>query len=178
MAGDTTAAGAPSTPPVADRLAVFPSKAIKPIPSFVLTVPPGWILDEAPDALTVVRPREPDDGFWVNAMVTTDRVPRALDFEKAAQITFARIQRECPDVEIQLEKMARFGSLITYLRGMELTSPRSKRRLAQVHALFFAPVSDRGKTVDMFQVVGTCPAESAGRYAPRFVEIVGSFRFV
>lgn len=163
---------------VTGRVAVFPSQAIKPTPGFVFTVPKGWVLDEATDALTAVRPPEPDGDVWVNAMVTTDRVPRVLDFEQAARITFARVKRQCPDAEIKLEKMARFGDLITYLRGIELTSPKSQRRLAQVHTLFFAPVEGQGKTVDMFQVVATCPAESAARYGPQFLEIIGSFRFV
>ena len=170
--------GATKPSQVTGRVAVFPSKAIKATPGFVVTVPPGWVLDEAPYALTVVRPREPEGDFWVNVMVTTDRVPRAVDFEQAARITFGRIKRACPDAEIKLEKMARFGSLITYLRGIEVTSPKSQRRLAQVHALFFAPVEGEGKTVDMFQVVATCPAESAGRYGARFIELIGSFRFV
>lgn len=160
------------------RVAVFPSKAIKPTPSFVFTVPPGWVLDEAPDALTVVRPREPEGDFWVNVIVSSDRVPRALDFEQAARTTFARIKKASPDVEIKLEKMARFGPLVTYLRGIEVSSPKSQRRLAQVHALFFAPVAGEGKTVDMFQVVATCPADSAERYGARFIELIGSFRFV
>lgn len=163
---------------ISGRMAVFPSKAIRATPGFLFTVPEGWVLDEAADALTVARPTEPEGDFWVNAMVTTDRVPRAVDFKAASRITFARVKRQCPDAEVKLEKMARFGSLITYLRGIEATAPKSQRRVAQVHAIFFAPVDDRGKTVDMFQVVGTCPVESSGRYGPRFVEIISSFRFV
>ncbi len=174
------AAGIIKPSEISARMAVFPSKAIRPTPAFVFTVPEGWVLDEAADALAVVHPAKPEGDFWVNAMVTTDRVPRAVDFKAAARITFARIKRECPDAEVKMEKMARFGSLIAYLRGIEATSPKSQRRVAQVHAVFFAPVEedDKGKTVDMFQVVGTCPEETAGRYGPRFVEIISSFRFV
>ena len=172
------ASGTAKPSEISSRMAVFPSKAIRATPSFVFTVPEGWVLDEAADALTVAHPAEPEGDFWVNAMVTTDRVARAVDFKAAARITFARMKRQLPDAEIKMEKMARFGDLVTYLRGIEATSPKSQRRVAQVHAIFFAPVDDTGKTVDMFQVVGTCPAESAGRYGPRFVEIVGSFRFV
>ena len=160
------------------RMAVFPSTAIKPTPGFVFSVPDGWVVDEAAGALTVVHPPHAEGDVWVNVMVSTDRVPRTLDFQDAARVTFARIKRATPDAEVKLEKMARFGSLIAYVRGVEMTSPRSGRRLAQVQAIFFGPAEGTGKTVDMFQVVGTCPAESAERYGPPFMEIIGSFRFV
>ena len=34
-----------------------------------------------------------------------------------------------------------------------------------------------GKTVDFFQIVGTSPADTMERFAPAFLEIIGSFKF-
>jgi hypothetical protein len=150
---------------------------LRPIPSFVFSVPRGWLLDEAADALAVVRTPEEVDGFWVNALISHDRVPRAVDFEAAAKTTWVRIKQASPDATPTLEKMARFGTNVAYLRGVELTAPKSGRKLGQLHALFFAPVEGEGKTVDLFQIVGTSPNDAMERFAPAFLEIIGSFRF-
>jgi hypothetical protein len=159
------------------RLAVYPGEMIRPIPSFVFSVPRGWLLDEAADAIAVVRTPEEVDGFWVNAIISHDRVPRAVDFEAAAKTTLARVKQSSPDANPTLEKMARFGTNVVYLRGVELKAPQSGRELGQLHALFFAPAEGEGKTVDFFQIVGTAPANLMERFAPAFLEIIGSFRF-
>ena len=62
-------------------------------------------------------------------------------------------------------------------RGVELDAPKTGRKLGQLHALFFAPAEDEGKTVDFFQWVCTCPSEDMDRFGPAFVEMIGSFRF-
>lgn len=159
------------------RLAVHPGAMIRPIPSFVFSVPRGWVVDEAPDALAVIRTPEEVEGFWVNAIISHDRVARAVDFEQAAKATWAKLKRTSPDATATLEKMARFGANVVYLRGVELKAPKSGRELAQLHALFFAPAEGEGKTVDFFQIVATAPAGVMERFAPSFVEIIGSFRF-
>jgi hypothetical protein len=159
------------------RVAVFPSAMIKPLPPFIFSVPPGWVLDDAPDALVVARTAEQVDGFWVNAILSHDRVPRAVDFKQAAQATWVRLQKSSPAAKVTMERLARFGSNVVYLRGAELDAPKSGRALAQLHALFFAPAHDEGKTVDFFQLVATSPQEHMERFGPAFVELVGSFRF-
>jgi len=175
---ETTAAPAGARPAeLTARLAAYPGAMLRPIPSFVFSVPQGWLLDEAADALAVVRTPEEIDGFWVNAIISHDRVPRAVDFEAAAKTTWARIKQSSPDATPTLEKMARFGTNVVYLRGVELTAPQSGPKLAQLHALFFAPVAGEGKTVDFFQIVGTSPADVMERFAPAFLEVIGSFHF-
>jgi hypothetical protein len=159
------------------RVAVFPSAMIKPIPSFIFSVPAGWVLEDAPDALVVARAGEQVDGFWINAILSHDRVPRAVDFKQAAQATWARLHRSTPTAKVTMERLARFGDNVVYLRGAEMQAPNSGRVLAQLHALFFAPAPDEGKTVDFFQMIATCPQERMDSYGPAFVELVGSFRF-
>jgi hypothetical protein len=160
------------------RLVAYPSDVIKPVPSFVFSVPKGWVVDEAPDALCVVRTPEQVDDFWVNVILSHDRVARAVDFKSAAQITWAKLQRDSSDAKTTFERLARFGTNVVYLRGAELTAPKTGRKLAQLHGLFFAPVTEGGKTVDFFQFVATSPLDVADRFGPAFVEIIGSFRFV
>lgn len=159
------------------RVAVYPSDAIKPVPAFVFSVPDGWVLDEGPDALVVVHTPEEVDGFWVNLMVSQDRVARAIDHKAAAQATWARLVSNSPEAKVTMERMVRFDERITYLRAVELTSPKSGRALAQLHALFFAPAADDAKTQDVFQLIGTCPADQAERWGKDFLEVIGSFRF-
>jgi len=160
------------------RVAVHPSAAIRPVPPFVFSVPAGWVLDEAPDALVVARTAEQVDGFWVNAILSHDRVPRAVDFKQAAQATWARLRQTSPSARVTMERLARFGPNVVYLRGVELEAPRSGRPLAQMHALFFAPTGgEKGRTVDFFQLIATSPLDRMEAYGPAFVELVGSFRF-
>ena len=160
------------------RVALYPSAMIKPVPSFIFSVPAGWVLDEAPDALVVARTAEQVDGFWVNAILSHDRVSREVDFKQAAQATWGRLSRTEPSAKVTMERLARFGSNVVYLRGAEMDAAQSGRAVAQLHALFFAPANDEGKTVDFFQLVATTPRELMDRYGPAIVELIGSFRFM
>lgn len=159
------------------RVAVFPSEAIRPVPPFLFSVPDGWVLDEGPDALVVAHTPTEVDGFWVNLMVGHDRVARAIDHKAAAQATWARLVNASPGATVTMERMVRFEDRVTYLRAVELPAPKSGRALAQLQALFFAPAPEAAKTQDLFQLIGTCPADQAERWGKDFLEIIGSFRF-
>jgi hypothetical protein len=171
------AAALPKPGDLTARVAVYPSPMIRPVPSFMFSVPRGWVLDESPDALVVVRTPQEVEGFWVNAILSHDRVARSVDFKEAAQATWARIARSSPEAVVQMERLARFGTNVVYLRGIDMPAPKSGRQLSQLQALFFAPAEGEGKTVDMFQLVATSPTEVMDRFAPPFMEIIGSFRF-
>jgi hypothetical protein len=171
-------AASPTKPTPTSQVVAYPSRLIRPIPRFVFAAPVGFVVDEAPDAMCVVRAPKDIDGFWVNAILSHDRVPRSVDFKQAAQITFAKLKKATPDANVTMERLARFGANVVYLRGVELTAPKSERKLAQLHALFFAPVHDTGKTVDFFQIVATSPAELMPRFGRAFVEMIASFKFV
>lgn len=165
----------PSVTDIAARAVTYPGTLLKAIPSFVFTPPLGWVLDEAPGALAVVRlPREVD-GFWVNAILSTDRVGRTADFQSVAKATFAATERTAKDLTRIDEKLVRFGSLVMYLRAAEFTA--DARRLGQIHAIFFAPVTEGGKTVDMFQFVLTGPAGAMDGITGPFTEMLSTFRF-
>ena len=161
------------------RIAVHPSAMIPGIPRFVLAVPDGWVLDEAPGALCVVRqPIADDDGFWVNAIFRHDTVARAIDFERAAKATWAKLKKTTPSAVDHGERIARFGDNVVYLRGVNLDGPTG-RPLAQVQAMFFAPVTAGGKLVDFFQIIGTSQRnESVQANMNAFVDLISSFRFV
>jgi hypothetical protein len=167
----------PKPADLTSRLAIFPSATIRPVPSFVFSVPDGWTLDEAPDALVVVRTPEEVDGFWINAILSHDRVPRSVDYKVAAKATWDRLAVSSPDAKVTMERLARFGTNVVYLRGVELSAPQSNRPLAQLQALFFAPAEGEGRTVDFFQFIATAPEPLMETYGPAFLEMIGSFRF-
>lgn len=172
-----TAAGTVAAPPAEPRVVVYPSTALRPVPSFVFALPAGWVVDEAPDVLGVVRTPEAVDDFWVNATISHDRLARTVELEAAAKATWARIQQDSPSAKVTMERVARFGTNIVYVRGVELDAPQTGRRLAQVHALFFAPPVEGAKTADFFQVIATCPAERMDGFGPVFVALISSFQF-
>lgn len=160
------------------RIAVHPSEMIPGIPRFIFSVPDGWVVDEAPSALCVVRQPVDDGGFWVNAIIRHDKLPRAVDFERAAKVTWAKLKRATPSAVENGERLIRVGTNLVYTRGVELDGPDG-RKLAQMQAMFFAPVTEGGKLVDFFQIIGTCQRDaSIGANMDAFVEIIASFRFV
>jgi hypothetical protein len=168
----------PGTTPTG-RIAVHPGEMIPGIPRFLFAVPEGWVIDEAPGMLCVVRqPVADDQGFWVNAIVRHDSVARSIDFERAAKITWVKLLRSNPDATDNGERIARFGDNVVYLRGVNLDGPNG-RPLAQIQSLFFAPVTEGGKLVDMFQIVGTSQRdETVQANMNAFIEMISSFRFV
>jgi hypothetical protein len=158
-------------------VAVYPSLAIRPVPPFVIGVPDGWVIDEAPDSLAILRSAEQVDDFWINAIITHDRVAKAVDYAATAKATWIRLLRTNPEATVEMERMSSFGGRPTYIRAANLKAPRTGRSLAQVHAIFFGPTSDTDKTLDLFQIVCTCPAEQAASYGKQFIEIISSLRF-
>ncbi len=160
------------------RVVVHPSSIVRPVPGFVFAIPKGWVVDEAAFALAMVRPVAEIDGFFANLLITHDRVPRAVDFERAAKLTWERIARDTPDAKVVAQQLVRFGDNIVHLRGAEMSAPQTGRAIAQWHALFFAPVDGGGKTVDFFQITATAATETMDRIGATFVDIIASFRFV
>jgi hypothetical protein len=160
------------------RVAVHPSAMIRGVPAFVLEVPDGWTLDEAPGALCVVRHPRERNGFWVNVLIRHDRVPRSVDFEQAARIMSAKLRAAHPEVVDKGERLVRFGDNVVYTRGVELNGADGSP-LAQMQALCFAPVDGVGKTVDLFQIAGTCRVDAdVERNIEDIVGVIASFRFV
>ena len=156
---------------------VYPSSTLRPVPSFMFAVPAGWVVDEVPDALAVVRTPEQVDDFWINATLSHDRVGKAIDLEKAAKATWARVQQGSPDAKVSMERMARFGDNVVYLRGIEIQAPQSGRTLAQLQALLLAPSEEGAKTRDFFQIICTTPPDAMGGMGPVFVALISSFQF-
>jgi hypothetical protein len=174
----TDTATTPEVRPATARAVVYPSRAVPSVPPFVFLAPEGWIVDEAPSALVVVRSPREVDGFWLNAILSHDRVAAGLSLDDAATAIWARITRDSPGATAQMERTARLGSNIVHLRGIELTAPQSGRALAQLQALLLAPKAEGRKTADLFQFVITTPADSMPRLGPGFIEMIASFRFV
>jgi hypothetical protein len=165
-------------PPPTATIAVHPSIMVPGIPSFLFDVPSGWVLDEAPSALCVVRKPQPEDGFWANILVRHDKVPRAVDFRRAATTTWNKLVAVYPSAVDQGERIVRFENNVVYMRGVNLDDADG-RHLAQMQALFFAPVREGGRVVDFFQIVGTCERnEDVQEHMDAVARLVAGFRFV
>ncbi|MCB1000848.1 MAG: hypothetical protein R2713_01065 [Ilumatobacteraceae bacterium] len=155
-----------------------PSSMLPGIPPFLFSVPEGWVLDESPGAVATVHTAEPVDGFWINAILSHDKVARSVDFKQAAAVTWLRLAERAPDVQMTAEKFVRVGRLPVYVRSSEMTIVDTGRRVSQLHAIFFAPVRGPGKVVDFFQLVCTAPVEHVDEVAPAMIGMIRSFRFV
>ena len=167
-----------SAPTTGYQVVVHPSAIVRPVPSFVFAAPPGWVVDEAPGAVCAVRATEAVNDFWNNAILTHDRVAKAVDLQAAATASWGRLKADAPSAATVMERVAKFGDNIVYLRGVELDAPQSGKKLAQIHALFFAPSLEDAKTVDLFQFVATSTADQMDTVGKSFVEMIATFRFV
>ena len=162
---------------VSARIVNYPSAALPGVPPFVAVAPDGWISASSPSSLVVIHEPEAVEGYFANAVIEHTRVARSVDFKRASQVTWAKVQREAPDVKARFERMAQFGNNRVYLRGAEMTAPANKRAFSQLHSLSFAPAADDAKLVDLFQITCTVPSNRIDAVGPLFMEIISSFRF-
>jgi hypothetical protein len=167
-----------SGPPNTSSVVVHPSAVLPGIPPFMFDVPHGWVLDEAPSTLCVVRRPGAEGDFWPNILIRHDKVPRSVDFERAATTTWAKLLKAYPTAVDQGERIVRFATNIVYMRGVNLDDAHG-RALAQMQALFFAPVREGGRVVDFFQIIGTCErTANVQDNMDDTAALVASFRFV
>jgi hypothetical protein len=159
-----------------DHIAVFPSATLRPLPGFVFEVPIGWVLDEAPPAVAMLRTLERIDDFWPNVVVNCERVPAGLELRDAADAAFARLREQHPDLEVRAEKLGSIHGQPMYLRSLDVVSPEG-RALSQIRAMFLAPRSGEGNTADLFEIVGTCTTPTVDVVGPAIVSVLTSFRF-
>jgi hypothetical protein len=164
--------------PESERTVVYPSAAVPVIPSFLFTGPEGWIVDEAPGALVVLRSADQIDGMWLNAILSHNRVSATVTLEDAAKATWRRVVEDSPEAKLSFERVARFGTNVAFLRGFSVDVAPGDRNVAQLHALFFAPRAEGRRTADLFQFVITGPVEAMRERGHDLVDMVASFRFV
>lgn len=159
------------------RVLVYPSVLVRPVPGFMVAVPPGWQVAELPQAVLTVGTPELVNGVWVNASVVHERVMPSFTLKIAAQASWTRVTDVCPGAELNgEEKIATFGDRETYLRGASIPATGETPAFGQMHAIFFGPEKER-PTVDLFQIVCTGPLEGIDDHVPSFLDIIGSFTF-
>ena len=153
-----------------------PSPELPPYPAFEIEMPDGWRPDEAPDCLGVFFDPAAE-GFRVNVLVSADRVAAEVDLETAARTTLEQASRFA-DFQIEQEHVVDVDGQPASLRFQSFAIEGVDERLLQMQVLFFAPANGRSKTHDLFHIDGTCLASQTEHYAPVFMKIAGSFRFV
>lgn len=161
-----------------DAVATYPSAVLRATPSFTIAVPAGWVVDEAPGALGVIRVPEEVDGFWVNLIISADRVDHRLKLAHAASVTLERLMAECPDAEVMADRIAQLDGQLISTRVINLTAPGTGREITQIQGLTAAPRAEGAKTRDMFHLTGTTPRSVVERFGPVLVEMISSFRLV
>jgi hypothetical protein len=161
-----------------EGVAVYPSAALRPIPSFTIAVPDGWEIDEAPDTIGVLRIPQAIDGFWVNLVIASDRIDHRIKLAHAASVTLEKLRAQCADLQVIHDHVADFGGRLMSIRVIELTAPTTGRALAQVQGMTIAERAEGAKTRDLFHLTGTCAREDVDRFGPVFVATISSFRLV
>lgn len=170
---------AESTSPasVAERMVTYPGRMVRGVPPFAFVMPEGWVVDESPGALLALRLPEQQHGIWVHALLTHDTVARSVDFDAAAKVTWAKLQRSAEGLVERGERLVRFGRQVMYIRGCEFDAPRGEGTIAQLHALWFGPAEEGGKVVDFFQLVLTAPLATMPEHSKTVLAMLSTFRF-
>jgi|1186.fasta_scaffold477286_2 hypothetical protein len=153
-----------------------PSAELPAYAPFTIELPDGWRADEAPDTLGVFFDPAAE-GFRVNVLVGVDRVATEVDLEAAAQITLEGVA-DYPQFEVQREKVGEVSGRPASMRFQTFLPQGASGPLLQLQVLFFNPPDGRTRTHDLFHIDGTCLAADADTYAPLFLEIAESFRFL
>lgn len=163
-------------------LAEFPGPVLRAVPSFRFEIPEGFVLEEAPGSLAVLRATEETAGFTANLLVNHDRIVASATLRDAAVITRIQLTKAFAQVEVTDERIAEFPGRPTYLRAAKLRPADSDLVLHQVHAICRAPAPDRPvQTRDLFHLVGTCnalPEEDAERRGRAFIDVIRTFTFI
>ncbi len=153
----------------------YPSDVIRPVPSFTLEIPDGWVAAELPGALVAVGTPADDAGPWANVIVRHERTTRTMTLEAAAKGSWARMLASHPDAELLDERLARAGDVVQYVRETRIPSDEDDDT-QQVQSFFFGPTEDR-LTLDLFEITCLTPGAASDAHAPAFAGILGSFRF-
>jgi hypothetical protein len=165
--------------PVTDprQVVVFPSALVRPVPSFHIMRPDGWVVAELPNSLLTIGSINQLEGVWVNAAVIHERVLPTMTLEVAAKASWTSIEENAPGAVLNDSEVVNMRGRETYLRGSTLPGSDRSPALGQMHAMFFAP--DRSHpTIDLFQVICTAPASHIEELLPTFVELAASFTFI
>jgi hypothetical protein len=153
-----------------------PSAELPGFAPFEIELPEGWRADEAPDTLGVFFDPAAT-GFRVNVLVGVDRVGIDVDLEAAAQMTLEGVAGY-PHFQIEREKVGEVSGRPASMRFQTFEPEGAPGALLQLQVLFFNPPDGRTQTHDLFHIDGTCLAAHAETYAPVFLEIAESFRFL
>jgi hypothetical protein len=160
-----------------EQIVVYPSARARPVPSFMVSKPPGWVVTETPEALVTFLLPEPMDGVRVSASLIHERVIPTMTLEMAAKASWARLKAASPEATVEDQKMMTFGERTVYVRGTSIPATSDGPALGQVHAIFFGP-GHEAATGDMFQIVSVGPQTQMDDLLPVFVGVVASFSFL
>lgn len=148
-----------------------PSEAVPGLPRFRCLLPAGWRATEAPGAVVALVPPEPEGA---TVLVSTSRVAADVDLRDVAVRSFARQRAQHPDLQLDSQRVGRFGDRITYVRAVSLPGNPG---VAQIQALFFAPREAGRAVADAVTVIGSCPATAVETFGPTVVDVIASFEF-
>lgn len=150
---------------------MIPGPGVSATPAFACSIPGGWAAQEGAGAVAVFRPADAPD---VSVAVSATRVGKGVDLRDVAVRSFARQRRDNAGVTIDSQRVGRFGDRVVYVRGVTVPGDHST---SQVHGLFLGPSGEERSTVDVFSLVGSCPATDIADYGPAFVSILASISF-
>jgi hypothetical protein len=152
----------------------YPGPLIRPIPSFTMGVPQGWLVRECPGAMFAMGPAD-GVGPWANVIVRHDRVIGDVSLADVAATTLVQLQADYPDVEV-LEDSAVAFQLPHYVRSSRLTMAGWDGVVGRSDSFVFGP-EPAGNVVDLFHIVWMSAFESAGPYAELFAAMMASFEY-
>lgn len=149
----------------------YPGPSFRPIPNFTLDIPPGWVVNEFPDALCVIGTPADSTEPWSNVFIKHSRVLPATALEDVAIESWEDLKNAFPDAEVEEEHVIGFEQF-AYVRESTLTLLGEK--VTRVDAYFFGPAVQNA-TADLFHVVATHPVEAGDERTLVYMKMLRSF---
>jgi hypothetical protein len=149
----------------------YPGPAFRPVPSFTFDIPPGWVVDEFPDALCILGTPADSAEPWSNVFIKYSRVLPTTALEDVAIESWEDLKNAFPDAEVEEEHVIGFEQF-AYVRESTLTL--LDESVTRVDAYFFGPAVDNA-TVDLFHVIGTHPVQAGDERTLVYMKMLRSF---
>lgn len=155
---------------------VYPSPQALSMPGFSITIPDGWLVDEAPDSLLVVAEPERSE-FRANLTIAVSRVSSGTSLEEVLAEARLLLTSQYPDLVIIWDKTTEISGQPATISMASLQPRGIAFPIAQLQVLFYAPSGSGRLTRDLFRIYGSCRAIDADSYAGVFGEILASLQF-
>ncbi len=154
----------------------FPGPLIRPVPSFTMGVPQGWLVRDCPGAIFAMGTADDDDGPWSNVIVRHERVMAVATLEDVAAADLVRLENDYPGVEVLEASAVEFRNTVQYVRTSKLRMAGWDGLVNRNDSFLFGPPPP-GPVADVFHFIWMNDWEATGPWAEIYAAMMATLEF-